>query len=356
MLFNELDNEARRRLIDIQQRGQALREFERDLRRRFSGHMAWKRRGSQDYLYRRAGRIEKSLGPRSPETEAIYAAYSDGKAVLEHRVTGLRRVLEGMARVNRALGIGRVPSLMGRVLRRLDEAGVLGEQVCIVGTYALFAYEAHVGIRFESSILATDDIDLALDARRNLTLAAKSMPEGLLGLLKKTDPSFTALGHSHFRAANSSGTMVDLITPEPRNRMAIAPNRQRSLGGQPDIAGSQDITAVEVPRLEMIVDAPRFSTIAVAEDGLPVWLVAADPRWWAAHKFWLSTEQTREPIKRQRDADQAEAVAEMLARFWPDPDLSDHALAAVPAAVRLKLRDAVAAADKAAERDQKPQW
>ena len=47
----------------------------------------------------------------------------------------------------------------------------------------------------------------------------------------------------------------------------------------------------------MIVDAPRLTAIAVTEDGLPVWIAAADPRRWAAHKLWLSSESTRDPIK-----------------------------------------------------------
>jgi hypothetical protein len=350
MYFNELDNESRRRLIDVQQRAAALRDIGRDLNHRFAGYMAWKRRNSQDYLYRRIGRVEKSLGHRSPETEAIHTAFTSGKAALEERFSSLRHALETMARVNRALGLGRIPSLMARILRRLDDARVLGEQVCVVGTNALFAYEAHVGIRFETGILATDDIDLALDSRRNLTLTARAMPDGLLGLLRKVDRSFASLGSDHFRAINNAGIMVDLITPEPRNPMVARPIRLRRLGGQPS---KTDLLATEVPRLEMIVDAPRFSSIAIAEDGLPVWIAAADPRWWAAHKLWLSSEQTREPIKRRRDGDQAKAVAEMLARTWPNADLSDTALAAIPAPVRQRLRDIVS---ETTEPDRTPQW
>ena len=175
MFFKELDNETRRRLIDVQQRVEALRAAQGELKRRFAGTMMWKTRSNRKYLYRRNGRVDKSLGPRSPEAEAIHAAFSQGKARVEQRVEGLRTALTGMARVNRAMGLGRVPKLIGRILRRLDRAGVLGERVCVVGTNALFAYEAHAGIRFESELLATDDIDLALDARRNLSLAAKSM-------------------------------------------------------------------------------------------------------------------------------------------------------------------------------------
>jgi hypothetical protein len=78
----------------------------------------------------------------------------------------------------------------------------------------------------------------------------------------------------------------------------------------------------------------------VSEDGLPVWIAAADPRWWCAHKLWLAEASGREPIKRQRDRDQAYAVAGMLAHSW-DADLSDEVLAAIPTTWRSKLRLAV---------------
>jgi hypothetical protein len=296
--------------------------------------MEWKERSGRDYLYRRIGRVEKALGPRSAETEATQAAFSQGKTAAEEREAGLRQALEGMARVNRAMGLGRIPRLVGRILRRLDDAGVLGEQVCVVGTNALFAYEAHAGLRFDGELLATNNVDIALDARRNLGLAAKSMPEGLLGLLRKVDPTFAALPDGSFRAVNASGMMVDLITPEPRNSMAVAPRGKRRLGGAPAVTAVEDMEAVEVLRLEMIVDAPRFTTTAVAEDGLPVWIAAADPRWWSAHKLWLATEASRDPLKRRRDRDQGKAIADMLARFSGTIDVSDAALASIPAPMR----------------------
>jgi hypothetical protein len=354
MFFNELDNESRQRLIDVQQRGDALRATRFELRRRFAGSMEWKERSGKDYLYRRVSKVEKTLGPRSTETEATYAAFTTGKAAMEEREAGLRRTLEGMARVNRAMGLGRVPRLVGRILRRLDEAGVLGEQVCVVGTNALFAYEARAGLRFDGGLLATSDVDIAPDARRNLDLAAKSMPDGLLGLLRKVDHSFAARTAGSFTAVNASGMMVDLITPETRDRMAATPRNKRRLGGLPSTAIIEDVDAVEVPRLEMIVDAPRFSVTAVAEDGLPVWIAAADPRWWAAHKLWLASEATRDPLKRQRDRDQGMSVAAMLANFWENPDVSDEALASIPAFTRQALRAAMRSG--AADDRQPPEW
>jgi hypothetical protein len=43
--------------------------------------------------------------------------------------------------------------------------------------------------------------------------------------------------------------------------------------------------------------------------------VAPDPRVWAVHKLWLSRRPDRQPIKRQRDATQAEAVGALVATY-----------------------------------------
>jgi hypothetical protein len=344
MFFKELNSESRQRLIDVQQRGEALRVVEIELRRRFLGSMAWKARAGRDYLYRRHGRVEKALGARSSETEAIYEAFTSGKSAAEERERGLRRALESMAAVNRAMGLGRVPKDVARILRRLDQASVLGEQLCVVGTNALFAYEAEAGLRFESGLLATNDLDIALDARRNLRLAARNVPDGLLALLRRADATFAPVASDSFRAVNASGVMVDLITPEPRNPMTARPKHRLRLGATATSMPVPDIQAVEVPRLEMIVDAPRVGKIAVADDGLPVWISAADPRWWAAHKLWLATQANREPVNRHRDHDQGMAVAAMLANHWANADLSDAVLNAIPAELRTALRDAVATA------------
>lgn len=349
MRINELGLEARRRFVEVRQQAEALRAVEAELRTRFRGSMTWRERGERAYLYRRQGRVDKSLGPRSEATEMTHRAFVDGKAAYEHRAAALRRSLEGMARGNRAADLGRVPRLVSRVLRRLDAAGVLGREVCVVGTNALFAYEAHAGIRFDSGLLATGDIDLALDPRRNLALAGRALPEGLLAELRRIDSSFFLPHAGSFRAISSSGFMVDFIVAEPRDRIRPAVRGKRRLGG----AGTDDdLTAVEVPGLELIVDAPRFSSVAIAEDGLPVWMSAADPRWWAAHKLWLSRRPDREPLKRGRDREQANAVAVMLARHWHDVDLADTTLASIPSALRHELRDLVAKG----EETESPVW
>jgi hypothetical protein len=339
--FNILDAEQARQVVDCRQVFDALRAAEAELTRRFAGSMAWKTVSGQDYLYRRRGKVEKSLGPRSAETEAMDAAFRTGRARADDMVRGLRARLERMAPVNVALRLGRVPNVVARVLRRLDEQGLLGPRIAVVGTNALFAYEAAAGVHFASGLLATVDVDLALDARRSLTLAAALRPEGLLGLLRKVDRSFAIRRDGDFRAVNRDGFMVDLITPAPRDlrRRALPPR----LG-----TAAEDLEAVEIDKLHWLVEAPRFAAVAIAENGLPVRMVAADPRFFAAHKLWLAEREDREPEKRGRDRLQAEAVAGLLAGALSSLPLDDGSLSQLPAALAMGLREAVAAAPSAA--------
>jgi hypothetical protein len=74
MLFSELSNEARRHLINVQQRAAAFRALEREMKRRYRGSMRWKKVGGREYLYRKTGKVDTSLGVRSPETEAAHHA------------------------------------------------------------------------------------------------------------------------------------------------------------------------------------------------------------------------------------------------------------------------------------------
>jgi hypothetical protein len=92
-------------------------------------------------------------------------AYVEGRTRLRRRQTGLRKRLGAMAKVNRALGLGRIPATPARVLRKLDEVGLLGRQLIVVGTHSRFAYEASSGVLLGGELRATSDIDLLMEAR-----------------------------------------------------------------------------------------------------------------------------------------------------------------------------------------------
>ena len=98
------------------------------------GGMFWKKNGSGSYLIRtNLDNSQKSLGPRAPETEAIFERFTTHKAQLTERVANLKEVLAMHQRLNRALHVGRSPQILVDILRALDKAGV-APHFQVVGT------------------------------------------------------------------------------------------------------------------------------------------------------------------------------------------------------------------------------
>ncbi len=307
MEFAELDEDQRRRLIDVRQGFEAWRAAELELRHSYHSRMYWRHRGNQSYLYCITDRSERSLGPRGDMTEEIKRKHDERRAELKARIARTRRRLVSMARVNRAAGLGRVPRTAAHILRRLDAEGLLGRQLFVIGTHALFAYEAASGVLFDAGLTATNDVDLLWDVRRRLSLAlADARAEGVLGLLKQVDRSFEAQRNS-FRAVNAEGYYVDLLRPIEKDEPHVA---SLKLGDADD-----DLEAAAIAGLEWLIGAPRFEQIVVGADGLPLYMCCIDPRVFALHKFWVAQQDDREPLKRRRDIAQARAVAAVASQY-----------------------------------------
>jgi hypothetical protein len=307
MDFAELNMEQRRRLVDIRQVFEAWRTANAEFRHSYRGTMRWRHIHGRDYLYRISGKVEHSLGPRDDATERIKAEYTDQRARLRRRLTTLDKRLGEMAPMNRAADLGRVPQTSARILRKLDAEGLLGRHLFVVGTHALYAYEAASGVVFDAGLTATDDIDLLWDARRRLSLALVEVrAEGVLGLLKKVDRSFAARRNS-FRAINDEGYYVDLIRPLEKDEARSANARI----GDPD----DDLEPAAIAGLQWLINAPKFERTVVGADGRPLWMSSIDPRAFALHKYWLAQRDDRDPLKRHRDAAQAKAVAAVATQY-----------------------------------------
>lgn len=331
MNFNQIDSEQRKIYINTCQVYQAFIETLCQAQQ-FKGGMRWKKTGDKFYLFKtRDGRGNgKSMGVKSPETEAIYTAFHQQKRQTEDRLTELQNSLTRQARLAVAVGINRVPKTAARVLRVLAQEGLLGHGLSVLGTHALYAYEAAAGLHFDTALMETMDIDLLYDCHKKLKLAGNINHYGLIGLLKKADASFEIAAKGHYRAVNNKGFMVELIKtlPEPPTKI-----EQQSLSDLTD-----DLVAAEIEGLQWLENAPVFRQLVIAEDGVPVEFVVPDPRYFALHKLWLSQQKTREAIKKPRDYQQAQAVAK-LAVDYLGLSFDDPALRSFPASIRALLPD-----------------
>ena len=328
LFFIELNPDQRREAINTSQRFQAWREAQARARD-YRGSMVWATARGADYLTRVAydkqgRRRQKSLGRRSEATERIKAEFERGRAEANERVDAIASVLARQSAVNRALALGRVPLLSARILRALDAAGMLDGGIRIIGTNAIFAYEAAAGVRIDAGLTTTEDIDLLLNSRARLAFVASGHLEiaSLLRILQRVDKSFRRTDQS-FRAANRDGFLVDLVKPLRNPPWANSPT---SIGDDPD-----DLTAVEIDGLAWHESSPPFEAVVIDERGEPLRFVTSDPRVFAIHKAWMSSRPDREPIKRRRDAEQARAVARLVATFMPHLAVEPSALRMLPA-------------------------
>lgn len=184
------------------------------------------------------------------------------------------------APVLKARGLGRVPHLTARIIRKLDSLGWLGKSLIVLGTTALFAYEARAAVRIESGPLATGDVDVLCDARRKLTMSGEFKGRGLIGALQAVDRSFEMAGARTCTAANRNGYMVDLIEPlDHRRIMHLGQARQSD---HPD-----DLVATTADSSRRLLNSPKFEATAFDERGLPLRIVTTDPRVFALQKQWI---------------------------------------------------------------------
>lgn len=349
MLINELSGEQRRQLIDTQQVFGTWCEISHKSKRRFAGSMRWGERNGAEYLLRKIGRTETSLGRRSSDTERIYEAFATGRSENQDRLKGLAKRLDELAPVNRAMGLGRVPVIAARILRRCDEAGLLGQHLTIVGTNAMFAYEVAAGVHAQSGLVASGDIDLLYDARRHLSLALEDVrTSGLIGLLHTVDTSFAPVRSGSFRAANREGYLVDLIRPEAKDVM-----RDKSKPALTDLP--EDLQGAAIFGLGWLINSPKMDVIAIDERGYPVRMVVIDPRAFALHKAWISGREDREPVKAKRDFEQAQAAAIIATRYLRRP-FDGPELGALPNSLRELAPRIVNTISDEAQESVKPNW
>ena len=252
---------------------------------------------------------ETSLGPRTPENVAIYERFTQRKRESTERVSGLKAALAQHQRLNRALRVGRVDPLVVALLGRLANTQ-LSPHFRVVGTHALYAFEATAGVRLDSDTLATRDLDLLWDTRKRILFSTQlaKVDSSMLGVLKKVDSTFRIRKSQKYTAVNKDGFEVDIIR---RERTGDDPHPIK-LSDEDD-----DFWVVQARRANVLLDSPGFSAVIVASNGSMARMNTVHPATFVAFKRWMAGQPDREALKRRRDVLQADAVQELLGRYLP---------------------------------------
>lgn len=280
--------------------------------------MYWKRQGEARYLIRTGtDNTQRSLGRESPETIAIMERFQARKQAVESRLKDLETQLDQQRRLNRALFVGRAPKEMLDLLQVLADAEI-DEFFTVVGTHALYAYEAAASGRFVSrSVMATQDVGLLFDTRWRMQCLAQMhlQQSSLIGLLKKADPTYELVEGQLYTARNSKGFEIDIIR---REAVADAPHPMRATDHE------EDFWVTQAKRAGVLLASKPFHAIVVGSDGRMAMVRTIDPVVFVHFKQWLAQQKDREAGKRQRDAVQAETVEAVVRDRLPQWDSFDR--------------------------------
>ena len=305
MNYLPLPDSAIRQLIDA---NTIFDEYMRvkKLARPYAGGMYWKRQGDYEYLVKTwPNNSQKRLGARSPETERIFTEFATRKTELESRLKSLKAALVEARRMNKALKVGRVPSLLVSVLETLEDAG-LGEHFTIVGTHALYAYETAAGVRIVPGALATQDVDLLWDARRRVRFVTDlaNVDASLLKVLQRADPTFERKEGQNETAINAKGFEVDFLRRQPEGD---DPHPFRFSDDE------GDLWPVQAVRASVLTNALRFDHMVVSATGQMALMRTIAPETFCEFKLWMADKAPARPDpKRRRDRHQAANVQELL--------------------------------------------
>jgi hypothetical protein len=307
MSYEPFDMIQAREFADTMQIFESLKELthrERSAR----GSMVWMKARGNEYLHRSSyddygKRVQTTLGPRSIETEALRDNFIKARADVKQRLASLKGKMAMQAATNVARKIARVPTISADIIRAFANAGIGPGSVKVVGTHALYAYEAMAAVTFDSGLTSTQDIDLLLNHRAPLRFIASNdlEEETLIGVLHSADRSFE-ITNQPFRARNRDGFLVDIIRAE-RNPPWV---------NEPFEAVQGDIQPSPITGLVWLENAHPVEQLVIDGKGMPLLMSVSDPRVFAIHKYWLSQRLERRAAKARRDRAQAFAVANLV--------------------------------------------
>lgn len=336
--LTELPVEALRQYINARQ---AFLSYQTALKvqKEYRGSMLFREQDGHSYLVRdyALGRnlppdakIQKQagLGRKSPETEAIYAKFAKEKAEADERVIQLKASVDKHKRLNKALFVGRVDEKIVDIIEGLSKSG-LSDHFLVIGTNAMYAYEASAGVRIEERHLATNDLDLLWDDRKKLKLAVSNelAEKGMLGFLQKIDKTFKLKEDQLYTAENADGYEVDIIR-------RITPGVV--FDGKRVTDHEDDFWAIKIKNADWLLSAPKYKEVIVSSTGRMAQMTTVDPRAFVLFKLWVSEQASREAIKKTKDVLQAAVITELIKEKLPQLSFED--IKVFPSEVVSKIR------------------
>ena len=282
-MFIELSPDQARQYIDATAVFTALEQAKKAAMP-FRGSMMLRHINGAQYIIRTTpSGGQTSLGRLGPENSDVVDNFMNKKKSAEDRVKSLAQELTKQQRLNRALRVGRVPTIVVDALNAINQAG-LSEHFMVVGTHALYAYETAASVLIPNDAMATRDVDLLLDTRKQVKFVTqmKRLDSSFLGVLQKADKTFRLREDQLYTAVNDKGFEVDVI------------------------------------RRSATTNDPRpFDQVVVSTSGSMARMRTVHPLDFARLKRELGRMPTRDRAKYRKDLQQADAVVALVHEYLP---------------------------------------
>ena len=273
--------------------------------------MFWQTKGGADYLAVKNGGYDSATtkGVRSAQTEALYDSFVAEKELAKQRAAEADALIEQRALQYRALRLPVMLDKQGELLRALDVAGLLRNDLLVVGTNAFAAYEALCGVKFPAGNEPTQNFDLAW-CRGSAVSLASLMPDhdvegrkSLMAVLQSIDSTYRLNPKKPYQAVNSAGYEVELLAapsraPLPKNE-AFEP-------------------MVSLVEQEWLLRGKAAFVVVATQRHRACPLYVPDPRWMAVHKLGLARKPERNAQKRPKDARQGQVLLDACRYFLTD--------------------------------------
>ena len=273
--------------------------------------MFWQSKGEAQYLAIKNGSYSSATtkGVRSAETQAQFDAFNTEKGLAKKRAADADVLIEQRALQYRALRLPAMLDKQGELLRALDVAGLLRNDLLVVGTNAFSAYETLCGVKFPAGNEPTQDFDLAWCRGSSVSLASLVPDSGVEGrkslmeVLQSIDSTYSLNPKKPYQATNSAGYEVELLAAPSR-----APLPKNEIFDP----------MVSLVEQEWLLCGRAVFAVVATQRHRACPLYVPDPRWMAVHKLWLSKKPERNAQKKPKDARQGQVLLDACRYFLAD--------------------------------------
>ena len=256
------------------------------------------------------------LGRRDEKNEKVKEDFKASKVKMKEKLASLKNKVIKSAKLNKLEGIARAPKELVDIFLKINELG-LDDKLIVIGTNALYAYEAKCGLVIEQEHLATRDIDLLNRKEKGISFIFKELmlSRNAIDFLHTIDKSFQKSDEVAYRFVNDDGVWVELINPVSKSV------RQESYKDNL----FSDVIPLAMDGMQWLENSRLFKEMIVAENGKCANITTVHPLEFAIYKQWLSQREDRDYQKHLRDQQQSRLITQLMQECMVDIDIEVEA-------------------------------